>query len=153
MTRALLVAFGITGLCVVIHVMGIAILGEEMLRWRERIQKPISFPFAAALLMVIFGAIIFLHVVEATIWAVCFYVGGLFPTFETALYCSLTSYSTAGYGDVLLPPKWRLLGTIEAVSGVLLCGLSAAFLFAVINIILRARGRRLHEELTHQIEE
>lgn len=142
MARVLLVAFGIMGVCVVIHITGLVFLGEELVRRRESIEKHITFLKAALVLIIVFGAIIFLHVLEATIWAGFFFWGGLFPNFELALYCSLTSYSTAGYGDVLLPPHWRLLGTIEAISGVLLCGLSAAFLFAVVNALFQFSGLR-----------
>ena len=126
----------------VIHITGLVILGEELVRRREKIEARFTFLYAALLLIVVFTAILFLHLLEATIWAGFFLWGGLFPNFELALYCSLTSYSTAGYGDVLLPPKWRLLGTIEAISGVLLCGLSAAFLFAVVNGLFQFKGLR-----------
>jgi ion channel len=142
MVKVLLVAFGIMGVCVVIHITGLVTLGQQLASRREKIEKHITFGRAALLLIIVFGAIVFLHVLEATIWAGFFYWGGLFPNFELALYCSLTSYSTAGYGDVLLPPHWRLLGTIEAISGVLLCGLSGAFLFAVVNAIFQFRGLR-----------
>jgi hypothetical protein len=146
MAKVLLVAFGIMGVCVVIHITGLVFVGEELVRRREKIEAHITFTKAAILLIIVFAAILFLHVSEATIWAGFFYWGGLFPNFEMALYCSLTSYSTAGYGDVLLPPHWRLLGTIEAISGVLLCGLSAAFLFAVVNALFQFRGLRVRGE-------
>ena len=143
MATELLVAFGIMGVCLVIHVTGIVFLGDAVVRRREKIKQRISFAYAAVLLMLLFLALILLHVIEAAIWAGFFYGGGLFPDFESALYFSLTTYSTAGYGDVLLPPKWRLLGTIEAISGVLLCGLSVAFLFAVVNALFQFHGTRL----------
>ena len=140
------------GVCVVIHITGLVFVGEELVRRREKIEEHITFAKAAIVLIIVFTAIIFLHVTEATVWAGFFRWGGLIPDFETALYCSLTSYSTAGYGDVLLPPKWRLLGTIEAISGVLLCGLSAAFLFAVVNALFQFRGLRVRTERVNQTE-
>lgn len=143
MTTELVVAFGIMGVCLVIHVTGIVLLGGAIVRRREKIEQRINFLNAAVLLMLLFLALILLHVIEAAIWAGFFLGGGLFPNFESALYFSLTTYSTAGYGDVLLPPKWRLLGTIEAISGVLLCGLSVAFLFAVVNALFQFQGMRL----------
>ena len=44
-----------------------------------------------------------------------------------------------GFGDVVLPQRWRLLSGIEGISGVLLCGLSGAFIFAVINALFQRR--------------
>lgn len=152
MAKVLLVALGVTGVCVVIHITGLVALGEELLRRRDKIEERITFIKAAVLLIMIFAVIIFLHVLEATVWAGVFFWGGLFPNFEMALYCSLTSYSTAGYGDVLLPPNWRLLGTIEAISGVLLCGLSGAFLFAVVNGLFQFSGLRVGRDRVSKTE-
>ena len=153
MATELLVAFGIMGVCLVIHVTGIVVLGDTIVRRGERIKHRITFVYAAALLTLLFLALIILHVIEAAIWAGFFLGGGLFPNFESALYFSLTTYSTAGYGDVLLPPQWRLLGTIEAISGVLLCGLSVAFLFAVVNALFQSQGLRLRRAQIQKDEE
>jgi hypothetical protein len=54
----------------------------------------------------------------------------------------MVSYTTIGYGDVILPQNWRLLGAIEGVSGVLLCGVSTAFIFAVLNAMIKIRIRQ-----------
>jgi hypothetical protein len=62
-----------------------------------------------------------------------------FGNYETALYFSLGTYTTIGYGDVLLPQRWRLVGSLEGISGVLMCGLSTAFLFAVVNALFQFR--------------
>ena len=94
------------------------------------------------LMVALFGAIMFLHLVQTSLWAVFYYAKGLFNDFETSLYFSMVSFVTIGYGDVLLPRRWRLLGVIEGFSGVVLCGVSTAFLFAVLNAIFQARLRR-----------
>lgn len=62
-----------------------------------------------------------------------------FPSWESALYFSATSYSTVGYGDVVLPREWRMLGPLESIIGVLMCGISISFLYAVVT---RLVGRR-----------
>jgi ion channel len=146
MTRELLTAFAIMGICLVIHVTGIAIMGEQLIRVRDKIEAHIGFATAVALLISIFIILILLHLGQAAIWAGFYDQAGLFKDFETSLYFSLKSYSTVGYGDVLLPQNWRLLGTIEGISGVLLCGLSAAFLFAIINGLFRFRVHRFEKE-------
>ena len=146
MGRELLIAFGIMGLCLVVHVTGMIFLGEELLRQLKKIESRFGSAYAAIMLLIVFSAIMVLHLGDAVIWA-CFYDwGGLFQDFETSLYFSMQSYSTVGYGDVLLPQKWRLLGTIEGVSGVLLCGLSAAFFFAIVNVMFRSRMQKLQRD-------
>ena len=116
MVRELLIAFGIMGVCLVIHVTGILFLGEELVRHRQKIEARIGFGYAALLLISIFLAMIILHMGEAAIWALFYLRAGLFKDFETSIHFSLQTYSTVGYGDVGLPENWRLLGTIEAIA-------------------------------------
>ena len=83
------------------------------------------------------GTWLLLHLAEAIVWALFLvWIGGL-PDLETAMYFSLTSYTTVGYGDVLLSPRWRLLGPIEAAAGVLMLGGSTGILIAVIGATYR----------------
>jgi hypothetical protein len=97
----------------------------------------------SALIMVRFtGLLICLHVLEIVLWA-CFYRWQCIATWDSAFYFSATSYSTVGYGDILLQLPWRQLGPIESLTGVLMCGLSAALLFA---IVLRFVEHRLQPE-------
>jgi hypothetical protein len=83
------------------------------------------------------GILLLFHLAEAIVWA-CFYLAiGTLPDFEAAAYFSLTSYTTVGYGDVVLPEPWRLLGPLEATVGVLMLGWSTGVLVAVIGTIYR----------------
>lgn len=77
------------------------------------------------------------HLCEAAIWAGAYYWLDALPDFPNALYYSLTSYSTVGYGDVLLPQPWRLLGPIESVVGVLMLGWSTAVIVALLQNVFR----------------
>lgn len=152
MTKELLIAFGVMGICLLIHVAGIIFITDTLVQRRQRIEDRTGFAHAAGLLIIVFTALITLHLSEAVIWAAFYRWNGLFQDFETSLYFSLSSYTTAGYGEVLLPQSWRLLGTIEAISGVLLCGLSAAFLFAIVNALFRFGLHRARREQTHKTE-
>ena len=143
MLKELLIAFGIMGLCLVFHICGLVILGDRLVQRRRTIEHHARPAFAALLLVAVFTVVIVLHLAEAGLWAAFYRSYGLFQNFEISLYFSLASYSTIGYGDVLLPASWRLLGTIEGVSGALLCGLSTAFLFAIINALFRFRVQQL----------
>ena len=138
MLRELLVAFGIVAICVVIHAIGMVMLIEWLLNRRERLEKH-GMTHYTLLLIAVFAVITLLHLSETAIWAVFYQRWKLFPDYETSFYFSLGSYTTIGYGDVVLPQRWRLLGGIEGVSGVLLCGLSTAFIFAIVNALFQIR--------------
>jgi hypothetical protein len=139
MLKELLVAFGVVAVCVAIHTTGIVILAEWIVGWRARIERVPGMLHFAVLLILVFAVVVILHVAETGIWALFYYWWQLFDDYETSLYFSLSSYTTIGYGDVVLPQKWRLLSGIEGVSGVLLCGLSTAFLFVCVNAFYQIR--------------
>ena len=117
-------------------------MAEWLFQHREYLERKSEMMSYALLLILIFFGIMVLHITETTLWAAFYYTRALFNNFETSLYFSLTSYTTIGYGDVLLPQHWRLLGAIEGVSGVLLCGISTAFIFAVINVMFQIRSKQ-----------
>ena len=60
----------------------------------------------------------------------------------SALYFSAVTYTTTGYGDLVLPQEWRLVGAIEALTGILMCGWSTGFFFAVVSRMFRAEAQR-----------
>lgn len=95
----------------------------------------------SAVLMVRFtGLIIVLHISQVAPWA-GFYRWNCLPSWESALYFSIATYSTVGSGDLLLPAMWRTLGAVESVTGVLMCGVSAAFLFAIVTRLVEREAR------------
>jgi len=103
--------------------------------------------FGSAVLLVRFtSAIVALHLLQVLLWA-GFYRWNCFTSWESAFYFWAATYSTVGYGDVLLPRMWRILGPVEGVTGVLMCGLSAGLLFAIVHRLVERELRfasRLH---------
>jgi voltage-gated potassium channel Kch len=132
-------AFGIMAICVVIHSATLVNFSAWLITKRPNPDRSNAMLLYSLLLILSFFVLIVLHLVETTIWGIFYYWRGLFPDFETSLYFSLGSYTTIGYGDVVLPQRWRMLGGIEGLSGVLLCGLSAAFVFALVNSAFQFR--------------
>lgn len=72
-------------------------------------------------------------------WAALYLSLGLFVDLETALYFSIVSFTTVGYGDVVLDPGPRLLAGMTATHGLLTFGLFTAFLVEVFNFPVRTR--------------
>lgn len=73
------------------------------------------------------------HLVQIAIWATLFIYLGEFSDFMTAFYHSAVNFASLGYGDIVMSEKWRLLGALEASNGVLMFGLSAGTLLAVMT--------------------
>jgi hypothetical protein len=79
--------------------------------------------------------LLFLHLLEVTVWAIFYTLRECLPDFQTSVYFSLITYATVGYGDVVLPQKWRLLGGVEGLAGVLMLSWSTAILIANVDWI------------------
>jgi voltage-gated potassium channel len=138
----LLVALALAFLCLLLHVVGILIMSEWLLHRRDKLEETRGSVGFGVILLGLFSLIMLLHLTEASLWGVFYYKRGLFVDLETSLYFSLGSYTTIGFGDVLLPQRWRLLAGIEAIAGVLLCGVSTAFIFAVMTAMVQMRIQR-----------
>ncbi len=65
---------------------------------------------------------------------------GAVADFSAALYCPADNYTTLGSGDVVLLPRWKLLGPIEAAAGLLMFGVSTALIVAVVQRLVQLDG-------------
>jgi hypothetical protein len=90
-------------------------------------------------LIVTVMVILIAHICSIALWAWVFIILGEFSSFETAFYFSGVSYTTLGYGDIILSKAWRLLGPLEAVNGVIMIGWTTATIFAVQITLVRQR--------------
>ena len=73
------------------------------------------------------------HSVQVAAWATLFQSLGEFGNFQTAFYHSMVNFTSLGYGDIVMSERWRLLGALEASVGVLMFGLSAGIMIAVMT--------------------
>ena len=127
----LLLAGVMVALTVMIHFAGLLILMWLLRARGHRFRAHESaIGQGAAIVFVVLG-LVAIHTVEIWLYAVVYFVLGALSEFEAALYFSTTSFTTIGYGDVVLEKKWRLLSAIEGANGLLLFGWSTAFLFSV----------------------
>ena len=135
MVKQLLIAWSLMALCVAIHAIGVSSAVPVL---RESIAGPRRFWWGTWLLIRLAGWIVFLHLSQITVWALCFLWTGAMADLQSALYFSAVTYTTTGYGDLVLPEDWRLVGAIEALTGILMTGLSTGFFFAVVSRMFRA---------------
>jgi magnesium-transporting ATPase (P-type) len=77
------------------------------------------------------------HILQFATWAFVYMRLGEFTDFDTAFYFSTVSFTSLGYGDIVLTGRWRLLGGLEAANGVLMFGLSAGTILSVMNQIFK----------------
>ncbi len=79
------------------------------------------------------------HLIVVALWAVAYLACEEISAFERAFYFSAQNYTALGYGDIVLSERWRLLGPLEAVNGLLLFGLSTAVMFAALSRLVGGR--------------
>ena len=129
----------LVGLTLMIQCAWIAVLIVWGRAHIARDRRPLG-PVRAAWLMVwIIAEMILLHLVEILLWS-GFYRWKCFSSWTPAFYFSAGAYTTVGSGAVPLPAEWRTFQPLESLTGVLMCGLSASFLFAVVTRLVQ------HEE-------
>ena len=149
MLTKLLIAWCLMALCVAIHAAGVT----SALRWL-RLQTDLAQRFWpwTRLFILVAGWIILFHLIEITVWALFYFWKDAMPDLASALYFSAVTYTTTGYGDLVLPQEWRLVGGVEALTGILMCGWSTGFFFAVVNRMLvpsKQTGADADTTLTH----
>jgi hypothetical protein len=119
---------------VLIHAFGLVLIRDRVvlelpLILRERRSSIVL----AALTSTTVLMLTLLHAAEASAWAGAYVALGARPDFSSAILYSLNAMTSYGHADIFLARHWRLMGALEALNGMLLFGLSTAFLFAVLR--------------------
>ena len=119
------------GLTVTIHFGGLLGLLWLLRGSGHRFRPQESAAGHGAVTVIVVLGLVGIHTAAGSPYAVAYMGVGALHDFEAALYFSTTSFTTIGYGDVVLDHKWRLVGAIEGANGLLLFGWSTAFLISV----------------------
>ena len=134
MVTKLLLAWGLMAVCVATHAIGVT----WAVRWlRRRADGVEQFKHGTLAFINIAAWVIVLHLVAIGTWGLAYHWTSAVPDLQTAMYFSAVTYTTTGYGDVVLPREWQLVGAVEALTGILMCGLSTGFFFAVVSSMVR----------------
>jgi hypothetical protein len=129
MLSKLVIAWCLMALCVTIHAIGLV----AALTWMKGKSTTIEghFWLATGMLIYVAGWTVLMHLLEISVWAFFYAWSHGMPDLQSAFYFIAVSDNTTGYGDIVLPKEWRLVGGIEALTGILMCGLSTGLFFAV----------------------
>jgi hypothetical protein len=129
----LLIGALMISISVVFHVAAMIYLTEllkKAIGWMADFQRV---PRIMTLMVMTVLIIIGVHTVEAWTWAALYLNLGEFSELEDALYFSVITATTLGYGDITLSADWHILGTFEAMGGLILFGVSTAFLLELMR--------------------
>ncbi len=96
-------------------------------------RRPTAYWRATSVLSLFVLWLFLAMVVEVWMWAALYRLLGAIGSLEEALYFSTVTFTTLGYGDVVLEKQWRLLAAFEAANGLFLFGWSTALVFAVVQ--------------------
>jgi hypothetical protein len=139
MLRHTLIAAGLVALTVAVHAAGFGLVLGTLIK--RHVAPPTAFWPITWVLVRLAWLLILIHVVEISVWAIFYRWQQCLPDAESAFYFSGVTYTTLGYGDLVLPREWRLIAPLEALAGILMCGLSAGLFFATVTAIYIPRER------------
>ncbi len=120
-------------LTVVIH----ALFLDRLIRWigqtsnaaRLLFRKHWKVPMLVAAVLGVFSA----HIIQIWVWALFYLLVKAVPDLEAALYFSTSTFTTVGFGDIILGKDWRLVSSFQAANGFILFGWSTAFIFEIMS--------------------
>jgi hypothetical protein len=134
-------------LCVVVHVCGLWLVHERVVRTHTMRRSMLRFAVIMATAVLVATM---LHAVEGALWAATYRILGALPDNASAMLYSISAMTSYGHSNLDLEARWQMMGALEALNGMLLFGLTTAFLFAIIQLVAplprneRSRGRRMH---------
>jgi len=131
MLLKLLIAAGLVVITVAMHAAGFSALLRAMMR--SRALERSGFRPVTGMVLGLTCWLMLIHLAEIGVWGLCYAWQGCLPEADSAFYFSGVTYTTLGYGDLVLPRPWRMLAPLEALTGILMCGLSTGLFFALVS--------------------
>ena len=131
MPLKLLIAGGLVVATVAIHALGFSALLRAIMR-SHSLDRTVFRP-VMGMVIALACWLILIHLAEIAVWGLFYLWQGCLPDAESAFYFSGVTYTTVGYGDLVLPKPWRMLAPLEAMTAILMCGLSTGLFFALVS--------------------
>ena len=140
MITLILIACALVAVTVVVHAVGFSVLLRFTVKEWQALTKS-GFWSLAWLIIWLTYWLLLIHLAEIALWGLFYFWKGCMPDVGTACYFSGITYTTVGYGDLVLPEAWRMLAPLEAMTGILMCGLSTGLFFAVVHRLITDLGK------------
>lgn len=137
----------VIGLTVIIQAYGTILWVSKYDKQRNRLDSSNFKTHGTRLLISTAIFLIFIHLVQAAIWALLFmFLPDVieFENFEKSMYFSLVTFTTLGYGEITISSTSRILAGLEAINGITLIGWSTAFMFAIFQELIRKSVKNKH---------
>ena len=138
MLRQLLVGGGVSLINIAIHAL-VMLLVVWVARGTGAQIRPHPSLFLIGVMIPTVSVLMVAHALEVIVWSLAYSVVEIAPAGTDLVYFAFVNYTTLGYGDVIPTERWRLIGPITAMNGVLLFGWSTAVIFEVLRISLARR--------------
>jgi hypothetical protein len=132
MLRQIFVGGGTSVINIAIHALVMTIVVRVAQRAGAR-SKSHSALLLIAVMIPTVSVLMITHALEVFVWALTYSMVGAAPADANLIYFAFVNYTTLGYGDVVPVERWRLLGPMTAMNGVLLFGWSTAVIFEVLR--------------------
>ena len=139
MKGTLLIAALMIMVTTAIHATGMNLLIKELKAtkgWFRRFMRRHSHLKVSLVIITMFS----LSVIEAMVWAATYLALNVVESVEDALYFSMVTYTTLGYGDIVLDERWRLLSGFEAANGIIMFGWTTAIVMFVVQHVYFGKG-------------
>lgn len=117
----------------VIQIIVMLVMIRYLLGRMRKMPQNHGFAFQTHSLVVVVFVMFIGHIFQFASWAGLFFYLGEFSEFATAFYHSGVNFTSLGYGDIVMSERWRLLGPLEAANGVMMFGLSAGAILAIMS--------------------
>jgi hypothetical protein len=130
---------------VMFHVIGIGMINVRVVQITGLMKGHRHFVYGFALVMGVTTILTtLLHAAEAGMWAVAYRSLGAMPDNSAAILYSLSAITTYGHADIHLAAHWQLMGALEALNGLILFGLTTAFMYGIIQRVWPIEEREWH---------
>lgn len=116
-----------------IQVLALVIVIRFVVRRLERESSRPGILTDLGMVSIVLSVLLAGHLMQFATWALLFMALGEFGDLQTAYYHSVVNFTSLGYGDIVMSPRWRLLGALEAANGVLMFGVTTGGLMAVMS--------------------
>jgi hypothetical protein len=147
MTLLLALGLGMYVLTLCVQMGPIAILIRIATNRHPRSLLRPSYGANFILLQLVAALVLLAHLVNIALWALLLCLCGEFAGLEAAYYHSAGSYSSLGYGDIVMSTRWRLLGPLETIDGIVMFGISTALIFALMMRLIEQRLKAKQPEM------